>query len=535
MSLVRRIALLLLSGAIVLGAFRWWRAAPGGGGGGTELRIAFTDDLSGLDPRSPRTPPSLTQRMTDALWDELIAFDPRALKPVPRAAAAWEVLDQGRRYVFRLGPGHRWSNGDPVTAEDFLRTVRWLLAKDADHPLVRLLADASRVKQPGVESHDEIAVSAPDARTLEIRLKDPPPDFLPLLAATGWIPLHASAVEAFERGDWSAPDRLVTNGPFRLRHFGSAEIVLEANPHHAGHAGFGRVRLVKTESPLLYPALILAGRADYGDALNFLPPALRSLPEGVLMEHENTASVSTLQFNASHPPLRDARVRRALSLALDRAALAGRFGGGGALPAYSFTPPGQAADGPGRTVIEDLAEARRLLAEAGYPEGRGFPVLRIPVSAGSDMNPLPLYCADQWRSRLGLRVYTPILPREELLARIERGDFDVVHYRWVASPLDFSTLTQQVGAPLPRPFRAVPGDRVDSLVREARGLEGRERLHAMLAAEKELMREMPATPVLLYHRYTLRGAGVAGWRHDIFGRHPLRDFRPAAGREDESE
>ena len=237
MMLARRAALLLLSGAILLGAGRWWKKAGTAPGGPDELRIAYTDNISGLDPRSLRAPPSLTQRMTDALWDELIAFDPRTLKPVPRVAESWEVLDGGRRYVIHLGDAHRWSNGDPVTAGDFVRTVRWLLAQDADHPLLRLLGDAGRSPAAGQDGRDEISVSAPDARTLEIRLREAPPDFVSLLAALCWIPLHESSVGAFERGDWSEPDRLVSNGPFRLRHFGSAEVLLDENPHHARRAG----------------------------------------------------------------------------------------------------------------------------------------------------------------------------------------------------------------------------------------------------------------------------------------------------------
>lgn len=531
---VRRAALILLIGALLLGTVRWWRAAQTRAAAADELRIAYTGSITGLNPRSVHPPPSLSQRVADALWDELVAFDPVALAVVPRVAERWEVSEDGRRYLFRIAPGQKWSNGDLIVAEDFVRTVHWLLAQEVDHPLIRLLGDAGRARSPNQEGFGAISIRAVDPRTLEVRLKAPPPDFLPLLAAVGWIPLHATSVAKFENATWSAPDALVTNGPYRLRHFGSSEILLETNAHYAAPAAFGRVRLVRTDNALLFPTLLRAGRADFGDALNFLPEGFDSEPPGGVLEHENTASVSTLQFNVSRPPLNDARVRRALSLALDRAALARRFDGGGALPAYSFTPPGQSEDAAERTVEEDLATARRLLAEAGYPEGRGFPVLRVPFLTGPESNRLPFYCAEQWRTRLGIRVYTPELPREEMLSRARRGDFDAVHVRWVASPLDFSTLSQQVDVPLPQPFRSAAEARIAALVFEARKLQGRARLHAMLAAERALLEEMPATPVLLYHRYTLRSDRVAGWRHDIFGRHALRDFRLSGGGEGES-
>ncbi|MBA4138742.1 MAG: hypothetical protein C0518_15660 [Opitutus sp.] len=522
-----RAALILVLGALVVGVGRWWRAeerAPRE----RELRIAYTDYLSPLDPRALRAVPSLTQRMTDAVWDELITFDQRSLTVASHAAESWESTDGGQRFLFRLSPTGRWSNGDPVTAEDFVRTVRWLLVSGSDHPLIRLLGDSNRSgAEP--EGRDAIAVNALDPLTLEVRVKSPPPDFLPLLASLRWIPLHASTPAAFENGSWSRPGGLVSNGAYRLRHFGSEEILAELNPHHTSPPdGFERVRLMRTESPRLLPVLLAAGRIDFGDALNFMPAGMPSLPDSVTTEHENTASVSALQFNVSRPPLNDVRVRQALSLALDRVALAQRFGGGGALPAYSFTVPGRSGEPEQRSVIEDLALARRLLAEAGYPDGNGFPVLRIPMALGPDANPLPLFCADQWRARLGLRVYVPTLPRSEVTARAHHGDFDVMHLRWVASPLDFSVLALQFSGGLPKPFLAWPSEEAQAGILAARRLQGDALFRGMLAAERKLLNQMPASPLVYYHRYTFRSARVEGWTRDIFGRHPFENLRPVA-------
>lgn len=517
-----RAALLVLLALAIGGLARWWRL-PAAADGSGDLRIAFTNGLLSLDPRIPRFPSSLAQRVIDTLWDNLLVLDPESLETRPGAAVSWASSVDGRQITLKLRDGLRWSNGDTVTAEDFVRTVEWLSRERSDYQLVQLLA---RPRPPGAPAAArELLVSARDASTLEISLSQPRADMLARLAAAGWPPTHVSTDEAFRGDSWKTPGRLVTSGPYRLRSFSRHDIVLERNPHYASaRAGSpDAIRLIRTEGPSCYASLVAAGRADLAEEVNVQRTILRWVPDGARIAHETTASISIIQFNPSRPPLDDARVRQALSLALDRAALAEAFFGDGALPAYSFTPPGQTKEPALRTVTEDLALAKRLMAEAGYPDGEGMPVLRFPVVIGEgSTNPLAYYCADQWRERLGVTIYVVPLEREEMMMRTERGDFDFVHYRWAAQPFDVSLLPLQLTGGLPAPFNAWSSDRARAELRRAQSLKGPERREAMRAAEQTLVDQVPATPAVLYNRYTLISDRVAGWEPDIFGRHPLR-------------
>jgi oligopeptide transport system substrate-binding protein len=517
MPLVRRLALVLLALAGLAGALSWWDAELPAA---DELRIVSRDGVESLDPRIDRLPASLTRRVAEALWDDLLEFDAANIRVLPGVARSWTITGDGKRIVFHLSPDSRWSNGEPVVAEDFVRQVQWQLSGGVSNSqLIRLLA-AAGARDP--EQPEAIAVRALDAHTLEVRCQHPPPDLLARFALGRWPPLHASTPAVFSAGAPPTPGALVTNGVFQLAAFGADEVRLTRNPWHPGALASdapARLTLRFTESAWLYPTLIRSGQAHVADVFNFMDDQMRRASRGVSIRHENTASVSTLVFNTSRPPLNDARVRRALSLALDRAEIARKFHGG-ALPAYSFTPPVSPAEDL-RTIGEDLAEARRLLAAAGYPEGRGFPVLRVPVVVDGFSNPLAFYCAEQWRQRLGLRVYVAPLAREEIVRRTESGDFDLMHYRWVSSPLDVSSIGGHLVAPFPRPFRLKPDPAVLRAFDRAEALDGPARRAAILDLERAIAHEVPATPVVLYHRYTLLSARVSGWSRDIFGRHSL--------------
>ena len=511
-------ALEVLLAALVASVWLRWQPAEIGGTDDTELRVVTTAGmLRSLDPRRSRELPSLENRLIEALWDPLVRLDGPGLAAAPGVAIAWAMQPDGRTLRLHLDREARWSNGDPVTAEDFLRSLApggWPVRS---HPLAELL------ETPADEAALDAAVRALDAHTLEFTAARPRPDLAVRLAIARWLPTHASAATQFELEDPLAT-AFVTNGPYFYAGCAQGELILRRNPHHRSPAGRPEtVRAFTTNSPALYGTLIRSARAHLADQLSLSRDLVNAAGGDVVVEEEPTASISLIQFNTSRPPLANPVVRRALALALDRAELARGFAGAGAVPAYSFTPPGQTGVQPIRTVTEDLAEARRLLTEAGHPDGAGLPVLRFPVVVGEGVvNPLALLCAEQWRARLGVRVYVVPVARKELLMRAERGDFDLIHMRWTAQAFDVSLLPGQLQGQLPAPFRAWPSQRVAAAVSRADALTGEARRSALLEAERALVNEVPATPTVLYKRTTLRHRRVQGWQRDVFGLHPLR-------------
>lgn len=502
--------------AVVAGALRWHRDVPPRAAG--ELRIVHGSIRLSLDPRVARDRGNLSQRLIDALWEPLFAIDARG--DVQAAAAeTWEISPDFQRITVRLRAGLRWSNGEPVTATDFIRTVEWFERSRRSGGLITLLQSRAE----GAPRAAAEALRALDERTLAINLPQPTPGVLFVLATARWIPLHASSIPVLETESYRAhPEGLVTSGPFRLAEANQRSWRLVRDPHSrlAGDVALASVRTVRTDGPTLYPTVIDADLADVSDGMPYLRRRLDPVAPPARLLVENTTGVSVLHFNTLKPPLDDERVRRALSLALDRAALASALTQDGGLPAFSCMPSAD-DERPGRTVDEDLAEARRLLAEAGYPDGRGLPVLRLPLVRSTVPNPMAYFCADQWRARLGIRVYVIPLPLEDIGARLARGDFDLMHYYWTLDRSDVSLFASAPLAGLPPPYRVnLSPDQARELA-VARGLRGELRREAMKALERAVLADTPCTPVVFYRRCHVVGPDVRGWEADVMGEHPF--------------
>lgn len=519
---------LLPVAAIVVGAARWQRPPPAGGSG--ELRVAINQLLLGLDFRQPRNAASTAQRLADALWEPLLLPDVELNTARPAAAVSWQILDGGRRMILELHPDGRWNNGEPVTAQDFVRSAHWTLEGGFPHPLVNQLQGSAEYRS-GEGRLDAVGIRALDARRLEVEFAQAPGDPAGVIASMAFMPLHPGTAEVL--ANTAGTPELVSNGAFRLEKYSPQEIVLRRNPRHRAAAGVAleTVRLIPTESPKLMRSLFAAGRVDLTVPLNdWMGARDAAKPAGVGLVAEDSANLSLLHFNLRRAPLNDVRVRRALSLALDREQLARRFLGSGAKPAWSLTPLAQVAEAE-QTVSEDLAAARRLLAEAGFPDGEGFPVLRVPMVATGESTPLLHFCADQWRQRLGIRVYVAPLPMEEVIARSQAGDFDLIHYLWTLTPIMVSAAAGQNMAQLPPGFGDWDQSTVNTLVGEAWQLTGAARRRKMAEAERALLEQMPLTPLLSYQMFVLKHARVEGWKRDIYGAHPFSELslRVAAG------
>jgi oligopeptide transport system substrate-binding protein len=491
-----------------------------------ELRLVTTGGIRSLDPLRLSELPLLESRLIDALWDPLLRFDGAGLTAQPGVAREWETRNAGRTLRLRLDPAAQWSNGDPVTADDFVRTLsRWGRASPPQ-PFGVLLGGEVDPREL------RAAVRVIDSHTIEFTAASARPDLAVRLALAHWSPTHVSTLRIHEEREMpSAP--FVTNGLYFFAGQERGELLLRRNPYRRAPKEMpAQFRVVTVHSPALYGTLIKAGRAHLADHGVFAEGVPMARGPDVVSDEEFTASISVLHFNASRPPLNDPAVRRALALALDRVELAREFPGAGAVPAHSFTPPDETGHSAIRTVEEDLAGARKLLASAGYPGGVGLPVLRLPVIVGEGpMNPLALLCAEQWRARLGVRVYVVPVARKDLLPRAESGEWDIMHVRWTAQAFDVTLLPRLLGRQLPAPFCVPPDGHVASVISERILFTGEARRTALLDAERMLIDDVPATPVVIYKRTTLRHRRVLGWRRDVFGLHSLRQLTLAPAEE----
>jgi ABC-type oligopeptide transport system substrate-binding subunit/class 3 adenylate cyclase/type II secretory pathway predicted ATPase ExeA len=297
---------------------------------------------------------------------------------VPHVARSWEVLDGGRRYVFHLRDDVRWTDGTPVTADDFEWTWKRFLAPSTASPLASMADDilgARDYREGRNQDSGSLGIRALDPLTLDVRLIAPVAYFIYFATLPGTYPLPRRVLERYGE-DWWKPGHIVTNGAFRLTEFGHAHGVLERSWDYFGDFP-GNLDQFEWQTVNGDAALVesyLSGRADYcmGLTQNEIPA---DVPAAERFEDKSLVT-GILILLPDQPPLDDVRIRRAIVHATDREHLASTIGARHPATHGGVLPPGLAGHSPELGLEFNPARARQLLAEAGYPAERKLPVLK---------------------------------------------------------------------------------------------------------------------------------------------------------------
>ncbi len=349
-----------------------------------------------------------------ALFEGLTTYDEQTATAVPGVAERWEISADGLVYTFHLRANARWSNGDPLTARDFAWSFQRFITPALGNSYAYYLypvRGAEDFATGKTTDFSRVGVEVIDDLTLRITLARPAAYFLGILA-TSALPVHRPSVEAAGRFDdrtspWAQPGKLIGNGAFTLTEWKpNARIVVTKNPHYWNAAPN------HIERVMFFPI----EKAD-AEELDFRAGQLHvtySVPPSKLATYRSTApeklridpllQLYFINFNATKAPLDHPKVRRALALALDRAAISASVFDRARPVAHSLVPPNCGGyTGPaGQT--EDYAAARALLAEAGYPGGRGLPSLPMQVLNDDKLPRIAEVIQALWRRELGVQI-----------------------------------------------------------------------------------------------------------------------------------
>jgi oligopeptide transport system substrate-binding protein len=341
------------------------------------------------------------------LFSGLVELSPE-LDIVPDVARSWEVSEGGRRYLFHLRDDVRWSDGRRVTAGDFEYAWKRVLDPTSGSRNAGQLYDVkgARAFHRGEAGRGQVGVRALDEATLAVDLEGPTGYFLHLLTAHSTYPLPRHVVEA--QGEaWTEVGKIVSNGPFRLEGWRRGKSLLLAR-NQKYHGRFrGNVQQVEVSTQVDRSATLESYEADGLDVLDLLVPTMDRAPQRHPEEYVTAPRLFTsyVGFNVSRPPFDDRRVRRALALATDRERLADVVLPGHVSPATGgFIPPGMPGHSPGISLPYDPEAARHLLAEAGYPDGRGFPALDCLTRISPVYDLVCKYLEGQWLENLGIGI-----------------------------------------------------------------------------------------------------------------------------------
>ena len=378
------------------------------------LRLDIWGYPSTLDPGF--TTEGSSARIIENLFSGLVETSPE-MDILPDSAHSWEIFQGGRQYVFHLRPDLRWSDGHPVTADDFEYAWKRMLNPVHELANAELLYDlkGARAYHLGQASDpSQVGVKAIDPLTLVVELEQPAGYFLSLLAHPSTFPVPRQTLEVSGQ-DWTEIENLVNNGPFLLEDWQPEEsLTLVRNPnYHGSHRGnVQRVELTNVDEmePLDRLALYQADQLDSLSIPDSFTQNISQLQSRYPDEYITAPVMSTLflVFNTNHAPLNDLRVRQALVMAIDVEECVQVVTGGARLPAKGgLIPPGLPGHSPGISLPYDLDGARRLMVEAGFPKGFG----RLGIwSYVRGHVPFLEYLKSCWFEALGVELIWELIP-----------------------------------------------------------------------------------------------------------------------------
>jgi oligopeptide transport system substrate-binding protein len=374
-------------------------------------------------------------------------------------------------------------------------------------------------------------VTALDARTLEIRLEHPTTHFLSLLTFWPFWPVHLPTIEKFgaaadRANPWTKPGNFVGNGPFVLKewHLNQRMILARSQTYwDATKVRLHEIRLYPGESSDAEERAFRAGQLHLTESL---PPAKiatwrREQPQ--LLRIDTYLGTEFYRINLNRPFLNDHRVRRALALAVDRDIIASQILRGGLRPAHAFTPPDTDGYTPAAQIPTDFDAARALLAEAGYPGGKGAPPVELLFNTSQSHRAVAEAIQEMWRRELGLEVILVNQENKSLLVSRRSGQFEILRSVWIGDTVDPLSFLGVWTSDSGNNYTGWKNPLYDQLLFEAaRTTDTTARNELFQKAEAILLDDAPLIPIYHYNHIFLIQPSVKGWSPNLLDHHPYK-------------
>ncbi|WP_260287536.1 peptide ABC transporter substrate-binding protein [Peribacillus aracenensis] len=442
-------------------------------------------------------------------------------KIVPGSAESWEISEDGLTWTFKLKDGLKWSNGDPLTATDFEYAWKYALkpetAADYAYQLYYLKGGEAYNSKKGKE--EDVGVKATDEHTLVVTLEQPTPYFLDLTSFYTFYPINKKVQE--ENPKWALDAKThVSNGPFKLtewKHKESLKIEKNENYYDKDKIKLDAVNFALIEDENTAWQMYQSGELDIAYPL---PVDVQGqLVNSGDKEFKNGAELAVYyyNFNTKVKPFNNAKVRKALSMAIERKKITENVAQGGQKPAFGVIPPGipdatgDFQENTGDLFKENVAEAKKLLKEGLAEEGmKELPEFSILYNTLDSHKKIAEAVQGMWRDNLGVEVTLENAEFQVKLDREKAGDFEISRAGWVGDYVDPMTfmLWETDGAYNDAGWS---NKEYDSLLKKAKStMEPKERMAALHKAEEVLIEEMPILPVYFYTKPYMVKSNVTG-------------------------
>ena len=477
------------------------------------------------------------------LWEGLYTIDPvRTLQPVLGCAGKVDLSEDQTVYTFHIRPEAKWTNGDDVTAQDFVFSWRRMLEEPGDYTYlffyIRGAEAYSNEFQKDLKSANfsTVGLEVIDPKTLKVTLGNPVPYFPDICAFPPAFPLHEKSMAKFKevdaagrtsyRQDFTRPPDLVTNGPFRLESWAFKQRLRFVKSEHywdRARVRSNSIDMVSCEEPMAQFLMFYNGSVDWVADITIGPEVAADLFLHKRTDLLNVGkgfgtyfySINCLpKLPDGRPnPFADVRVRQALSMAIDKRPVVENVTRLGEPVTTNYIPVGvfEGYDSPPGLPF-DVKRAQELLAAAGYPGGRGWPRISLLYNTGAHHADVAQIVRRQWLENLGIDLELEGVELKIFGERLHNKDYAIARASWIGDYMDPSTFTDKYITNGGNNDSGWSNKDYDRLLAEAAAVatQPKLRLEKLKQAEKILLDEQPIIPVYHYVNADLRRASVKG-------------------------
>ncbi|WP_239923607.1 peptide ABC transporter substrate-binding protein [Agaribacterium haliotis] len=499
------------------------------------LLIANGDEPRELDPQLSTGSPEHSIHL--ALYEGLVSKNSKDLSIEPAVAESWEISDDGRIYTFRIRDNARWSNGDAIKASDYVWSwKRSLLPKFGSEwaYLKYYVKGAEAFHKQKNNNFDEVGIKAVDDKTLVITLNEPCNFFLQLLDHYSFFAVHPATI--LKHGDidqaiskWTLPENWVGNGPFSLKKWAINDVIVtEKNPHYwnADNVKLNAVHFYPITDKQAEERAFRSGKVHvtYTPQLAIEKIAWYRENQPEALRIDPVYASYYYEFNLTKAPFNDVRVRKAFAMAIDRKLIVERVTKGGETAAWSFIPTDPGGYQPKQYYNYDIKQARALMAEAGYPDGKGFPPVELLYNTNDNHRKVALAIQQMLNTNLGVQVQLLNQEWKVYLNSRKNLEHDIGRAGWIADYLDASNFIEILASDSGQNHTGWKSDIYDSIIAELKKTtDSQQRFKLFEQANKILADEMPVLPVYNYSDVNLVSPAVHGWHGNVMHYHPYNN------------
>ena len=496
------------------------------------LKITVGAEPEDIDPHVVTGVPE--HHIIAALTEGLVAEDPVDLHPVPGVAEKWEVSEDGKVYTFQIRENAKWSNGDTLTANDFAESFKRILTPALASKYAYMLfvmKGAEDYSTGKLKDFSKVGVKAINDRTLQINLNAPTPYFLSLLNHYTWFPVHIATVKKYngltKRGSgWTKPENFVSNGPFTLKSWKlGRKLVVEKSSTYwdSKSTKLDEIHFFSIELETTQENAFRAGQLHNIYNLHIDKVATYKKEHADELRIKPHLASYFYRFNVNKKPCDDVRIRKALTMTIDRESLVKNVTKGEQMASTFFTPPGVAGYTARARFKEDVGEAQKLLAEAGYPNGEGFPSLELLYNTTEGHRIIAEAIQQMWKKNLNINITLQNQEWKVYLDRQREMDYQISRAGWTGDYPDPNTFLDMWTSWSQQNQTGWADPKYDALIRKAAiTKDPNARLEVFQEAEEILMDQLPIIPIYIYTRVYALHPAVKNWHANVLDHHPWK-------------